>query len=78
MTEIYNTILQTIIKERLILEVSEKYKIPVEICNEMYDFFQSNPDDLMKTEVPIRPKFNNGDIFDPNKTPNEKPFYFKK
>lgn len=70
-------ILQNIIKERLISEVSRKYNIPLEICNMIYDYTEENKNDNLKnnTQVPKRTKFKNGDIFDPNITPNEKPFY---
>lgn len=73
-------VLEDLIKERLINEVSKRFKLPIEVCNMIYDFLKENPDGLEDTNenitLPTRPKFNNGDIYDPNIIKNEKPFYY--
>jgi hypothetical protein len=70
-------VLNSIVKERIISEVSKKFELPIEVCNMIYDFSQEYTDDITKekADLPSRPKFKNGDIYDPNITPNEKPFY---
>lgn len=71
-------IIANIIKERLISEVSKKFNLPLEVCNMIYDYSEEYKNDVknIKTDdLPKRPIFKNGDTYDPNITPNEKPFY---
>lgn len=75
-------VVDELIKERIINEVSKKFKLPVEVCVMVYDFLKENPDGLDEKinekipELPKRPKFNNGDIYDPNNVKNDKPYYY--
>ena len=69
-------IIYNMMKERLINEVSNKFNLPLEVCNMIYDYSEQHKDEILKSEdLPKRPKFKDGDIYDPNITPNEKPFY---